>query len=376
MKISSIRTHIVGQQRNFLFVVVQTDEGLCGLGEAGITWREEAVAAFISALTPSLVGQDPFRTEHLWQVMHRCGFFPTGPVGTAALSAIDIALWDLKAKALGVPLYQLLGGLVRERVVCYPHVRGSSPEQLAEAAAALVREGWRFVRFDLPQQGQLLEPRAAVRQAVQHVAAVREAVGADVEIIIDAHTRIDTADAVTLCRELEPLRPYFVEDPVRSENPAALRRLRQQTAVPIAMGEQYATKWQFREAIESNWIDFARIDLCLAGGLTEALKIAGWCQTHYIAVAPHNPLGPVSTAACLHLDLATPNFAVQECARIPGEVLPVLFPQQAPFADGFLLPSAASGLGVEIDEAAVDHYPPIQGDCPRLQRDDGAFTNW
>jgi galactonate dehydratase len=142
------------------------------------------------------------------------------------------------------------------------------------------------------------------------------------------------------------------------------------------MGEQYATKWQFREAIENDWIDFARVDLCLAGGLTEALKIAGWCQTHYIAVAPHNPLGPVSTAACLHLDLATPNFAVQECARIPGEVLPVMFPQQVPFAAGHLLPGEAPGLGVEIDEAAVDHYPPIQGDCPRLQRDDGGFTNW
>ncbi|MGE0606120.1 MAG: enolase C-terminal domain-like protein [Pirellulales bacterium] len=377
MKISSIRPLIVGEQRNFFFVVVETDCGLRGVGEGGITWREAAMAGFVDALSPSLLGQDPRRTEHLWQVMFRCGFFPAGRAGMAAVSAIDIALWDIKAQSLGVPLYQLLGGLVRDKVVCYPHVRGDDTAALVADAQAKVADGWRFVRFDLPSRGNILEPAVAVRDGVEQFAAVRQAVGPDVEIILDVHTRLDPTDAITLCRQLEPYRPFFVEDPVRSEHPAALEKLCRAVRVPIGMGEQWATKWEFREAIEKEWIDYCRVDLCIVGGITEALKLAGWCETHYIPLAPHNPLGPVSTAACLHLDLATSNFAVQECARVPGTVLPELFPVQVPFDRGWLLPPTQPGLGVEIDLAALDRYPAIiGGDCPRFQREDGSFANW
>lgn len=377
MKITDIRTYIVGEVRNFFFVVVETDEGITGLGEGGITWREPAMAGFVEALTPSLLGENPMRTEHLWQVMYRCGFFPAGGVGAAAISAIDIALWDIKAKKLGVPVYELLGGLVRDRVVCYAHVPDGTVSEIAATAKAKVDEGWRFVRFNLPQQGQRLDRRAAVREGVEIVAAVREAVGPEIEIIIDAHTRLDPVDAITLCRELEPLRPFFVEDPIRSENPRSLARLDAKTTVPIAMGEQYASKWEFREAIENEWIDYARIDVCNVGGFTEALKIAHWCETHSINIAPHNPLGPVSTAACLHLDLAISNFAVQEVARVPGEVLNELFPKQVTFESGHLLPPTSPGLGIEMDETAVAKFPEFKaGDCPRLSRPDGSFTNW
>ncbi len=376
MKIASIHTYVVGEVRPFLFVLVETDDGIQGIGEAGITWREQAVAGYIDALSPSLIGQDPRRIEHLWQVMLRAGFFPGGRIGAAAISAIDIALWDIKAKSLGVPLYELLGGLVRDRVACYPHVPDNSLDVMIDECRKLVANGWQFVRFNLPSQGDQLEPRESVAQGVELVAAVREAVGPNIGIIIDAHTRLDPVDAVSLCRQLETFNPFFVEDPVRCENAAAIGRLRQQTAVPIAMGEQYATKWEFREPIENDWIDFCRVDLCIVGGLTEARKIAGWCETHYIAIAPHNPLGPVSTAACLHLDLATSNFAVQECARVPGEVLSDLFPSQIPFQDGYLLPPTDPGLGITFDESAVSKYPVMQGDCPRLHRADGTFTNW
>jgi len=376
MKIQSIRTHIVGEGRNFFFVVVETDEGITGVGEGGITWRESAMAGFVDALAPSLIGEDPLRTEHLWQVMLRCGFFPGGRIGAAAISAIDIALWDIKGKALGVPCYELLGGLVRDRVVCYPHVPDGPVDQMAEDSAARIEAGWKFVRFNLPSDGDCLEPRQAVRQGVELVSQVRDAIGPEAELILDVHTRLDPVHAVTLCRELEPLRPYFVEDPVRCENPAAIGRLREHTAIPIAMGEQWATKWEFREAVEKDWIDYARVDLCNVGGFTESRKIAGWCETHYIPVAPHNPLGPVSTAACLHLDLATSNFAVQECARIPGEVLADLFPVQIPFEQGYMLPPDRPGLGIEMDESAVSRYSIVPGDCPRLTREDGSFTNW
>ncbi|MEO1979960.1 MAG: galactonate dehydratase [Fuerstiella sp.] len=376
MKIASIRTHIVGEVRPFLFVVVETDDGIQGIGEAGITWREQAVAGYIEALTPSLIGEDPRRIEHLWQVMLRSGFFPGGRIGAAAISAIDIALWDIKARSLGVPVYELLGGLVRDRVACYPHVADNAVDVMVEDCRRLVADGWQFVRFNLPSQGDQLEPRVSVRQGVELVTAVREAIGPNVGIIIDAHTRLDPVDAVSLCRQLEPLNPFFVEDPVRCENAAAIGRLRQHTSVPIAMGEQYATKWEFREPIEQDWIDYCRVDLCIAGGLTEARKIAGWCETHYIAIAPHNPLGPVSTAACLHLDLATSNFAVQECARIPGEVLAELFPKQVPFKDGYMYAPKEPGLGITFDESAVSKYAVMEGDCPRLHRADGSFTNW
>lgn len=378
MKITAIETLIVGDVRNFLFVIVSTDQGLTGVGEGGITWREQAMAGVVDALRPVLIGQDPFRTEHLWQVMFRCGFFPLGRIGMGALSAIDIALWDLKAQALGVPLYQLLGGRVRERVVCYPHIQGHSASELADAATRHAAAGWKFVRFNLPEQpGGRFEPRWAVREAVRQFQAVREAVGPEIEIILDVHTRLAPAEATTLCRELEPLRPYFVEDPVRCESPAALAQLRQRTGVPLAMGEQHATKWELRQFIEDDLIDFARLDLCIVGGVTEALKVSGWCETHYLPIAPHNPLGPVCTAASLHLDLAVDNFAVQECARPPGAVLADLFPVQVPFADGYLLPPDRPGLGVEIDLQAAAKYPPLaDGDCPRLERADGAFTNW
>ena len=379
MKISSIRPYIVGHERNFFFVVVETDSGLRGVGEGGITWRESATRMFVDDFAPLLLGEDPFRTEHHWQVMFRSGFFPAGRVGCAALSAIDIALWDIKAQALGVPLYQLLGGLVRDKVVCYPHVRGNSTRELVQAAQAKVKEGWKFVRFDprVEPDGVQFEPAAAVRRCLEDFAAVREAVGNDIEIIVDLHTRLDPADAIHFCRELEPLRPYFVEDPLRMENFETYRKLAAHVHVPLAAGEQYATKWEFRQQVEEELIDFARIDLCIVGGITEALKVAGWCETHYIRLAPHNPLGPVSTAACLHLDLACSNFAVQELARIPGCVLPELFPVQAPFDSGYLLPPTRPGLGIEFDESAVEKYPPIPfGACPRLKREDGSFTNW
>ncbi len=379
MKITAVTPYVVGDGRNFFFVHVETDEGISGVGEGGVTWREQATAGVVEALTPILIGADPFRTEHLWQVMFRSGFFPAGRIGCAAISAIDIALWDIKAKALGLPLFQLLGGLVRDKVVCYPHIDGKSSSELAEAARQKVEEGWKFVRFNLREdpKGGLFEPAAAVRRCVQDVAAIREAIGDEVEWIVDVHTRLDPPDAISLCRQLEPYRPFFIEDPLRMENFDSFRKLSRHVSVPLAAGEQYATKWEFRQQIEEDLIDYARADVCIVGGITESLKVAGWCETHYIKMAFHNPLGPVATAASLHLDLALSNFGVQELARLPGSLLRGLFPRQVPFEAGYLLPPSEAGLGVEFDPAAAGHYPPIAGGgSPRLTREDGSFTNW
>jgi galactonate dehydratase len=334
----------------------------------------------IEHFKPLLIGQDATRIEHLWQTLYRGGFFPANRVLCSAISAIDIALWDIQGKALGVPVYRLLGGLARERVVCYPHAQADDAagvSALVESCRRHVAEGWRFLRWHLPQQpDHVLEPRRAVRTALEQLEAVRAAVGDDVELCLDIHTRLDLSDAVRLCRESERFRPFFMEDPLRADNPHLYRRLRQQTAVPIAAGEQFATKWEFRELIEADLIDYCRVDLCIVGGLTEARKIAGWCETHGIKLATHNPLGPVSTAACLQLNLATSNVGVQEQPRRPGTTLVDVVPVQVEWQDGYLLPPTRPGLGVVFDRDAARRSPLQMTEPPHLHRADGAFTNW
>jgi len=379
VKITNVEAFPVwGGARNFLFVVVDTDDGISGVGESGITGRELASVGVVDHFKPLLVGQDPSRIEHLWQLMFRGGFFPAGHVTSGVLSAIDIALWDIRGKALGVPVYDLLGGLARDRVVCYPHNVGHAMDVdgLVESCLRTKEEGWKFVRWGLPQDGEILEPTRSIRAALRQMEAVRTAVGDDVEICFDVHTRLDPADAIRLCRESEQYRPFFIEDPLRSENKNSLRLVRQHTAVPIAVGEHFASKWEFREVVEDDLIDYARIDLCIVGGITEAKKIAGWCEAHYINLALHNPLGPVSSTACLHLNLATSNFGVQEQPRRTGTVLTDVVPVQPEWQDGYLLPPTRPGLGIEFDREAARKHPFQMRELTHLRRLDGSFTNW
>jgi len=379
MKITNIEAYPVWNgHRNFTFVVVDTDEGIYGVGEAGITGRELAVMGAIDHFRPLLIGQDPARIAHIWQLLFRGGFFPAQRILSAAISALDIALWDIKGKALGVPIYELLGGRVRDKVVCYPHNVGHGQDvaPLVESCLRTKKEGWKFVRWGLPQDGQILEPRQAVLTAVRQFQAVREAVGDEIEIVFDVHTRLDLPDTLWLCKEMEPLRPFFIEDPLRCENPDTFKTLRPRTSVPLAAGEQFSSKWEFRPLIEKEWIDYARVDLCIVGGFTEAVKIAGWCETHYIKLAVHNPLGPVSTAACLQLNLACPNFGVQEQPGKPGATLADVFPVQPQWQDGYLLPPTRPGLGIEFDRQAAQKRPFQMTELPHLHRLDGSVTNW
>jgi L-alanine-DL-glutamate epimerase-like enolase superfamily enzyme len=379
MKITNIETYPVwGGGRNFLFVVIDTDEGIHGVGEAGLTGRELAVIGGIEHFKPLLIGENPFRIEYIWQKLFRGGFFPAQRILTSAIGAIDIALWDIKGKALGVPIYELLGGLSRDKVVCYPHNRGHAREvqPLIDSCLETKEEGWKFVRLGLPQDGEILEPRQAVLTAIKQLQAVREAVGDEIEICFDVHTRLDLPDALWLCREVEALRPFFIEDPLRSENPDSFKTLRMRTTVPLAAGEQFSSKWEFRQLIEEEWIDYARIDLCIAGGMTEAQKIAGWCETHYIKLATHNPLGPVSSAACLQLNLAAALVGVQEQPAKTGTVLTDVVPVQPVWENGYLLPPTLPGLGIEFDRDAARAHPMQMRELPHLRRLDGSVTNW
>jgi galactonate dehydratase len=378
MKITNVECLPVVDGRNAIYVVVETDEGIFGVGECGLKGRPHAIAGAVSEFAGVITGEDPFRIEHIWQTLSRGFFFPHDKIAGSALAAIDIALWDILGKALNVPVYQLLGGRVRDKVVCYPHTGGRTPEELVERCTALREEGWKFVRFSPDiHPGNRFEPAEAIRDSVAKFEAVRKALGDTVEICFDIHTRLDPADAIQLCRAVEPYRPFFMEDPIRSEGPNSFRLLRQHINVPLAAGEQFASKWEFRQFIDEDLIDYARVDLCICGGISESKKVAGWAETHYIKLATHNPLGPVSSAACLNLNLAVGNVGVMEQPQRPGLFMTNAVPGQVEWRDGHLLPPTKPGLGIEFDLEAARR---LRGAAvPRrtlLHREDGSFTNW
>ncbi|TAK25750.1 MAG: mandelate racemase/muconate lactonizing enzyme family protein [Chloroflexota bacterium] len=377
MKIRDVRTvHFSMGYKNCLVVLVETDDGLTGIGEVGIAHLEAARGA-VEALRPRLIGQDATRIEHLWQFCFRGSFFPGGNILSAAISGIDIALWDLNAKALGVPVHRLLGGLCRDRVPTYCHIGGHTLDGVVESARERVAEGWKYIRWGMPQQGERHEPTVAVRESIHGMEMLRTALGDEVEICFDVHARLDPSDAITLAKGIEPVRPFFLEDPIRSENVQLLRHVRQHVNVPLAIGEHYASKWEFRQVVEEDLTDFARIDLCIVGGLTEARKVAGWAETHQIRLATHNPLGPISGAACMHLSATITNQGVAEQIRQPGTTVADIFPLQTEWRDGYLIPSDRPGLGVAFDEkAALANPARAPGAGRMLVRDDGSLTNW
>ncbi len=377
MKITDVKVYLAREWRTFCFVVVETDAGVSGIGEAGITGRELAVQGAIEHFSPLLIGQDPFRTEHIWQLLFRGGFFPAQRILAAAIAAIDIALWDIKGKALGVPVYDLLGGRVRDRVLTYNHNSGETVEELVDCCRQSLDAGWKVLRWGLGHEPDgLLEPDVEVRRAIKEFEALRLALGDKVKLALDVHTRLNMADSLWLCQEVEQYRPYFIEDPLRVENSQSYRHLRSRTTAPLAAGEQYSSKWEFRQVIEEELIDYARVDPCICGGLTEAKKIAATCETHYINLAVHNPIGPVATAAFLHLCFSTPNCAVQELPKRPGESLPDLVLNQPEWEDGYLLPPTAPGLGIDFNPEALAKYPFRMGELKHLRRADGSLTNW
>jgi galactonate dehydratase len=256
---------------------------------------------------------------------------------------------------------------------------------MVDHCKALADAGWKFVRWHQPPtHGQLnevdgkgtLEPRESIKLAVEQMGAVRAALP-DTEICFDLHTRVDTTHAIQMCRDLEEFKPFFIEDPIRSENASSYKKISEKINLPIAAGEQWGSKWGFQQVIENEWIDYARIDLCIVGGLTEALKITHWAETHYIDIVPHNPLGPVSAAACVQLCMASTNVGVQEIPRQPGTYATDLFPQQIQWDDGYAWAPDVPGLGVDFDEAVAEsNRMSGTGWTPQLRRNDGAFTNW
>ena len=371
--------------RNQLVVKVETDAGLVGWGESGVSGRELAVVSAIRHYREFLLGKDPMRRGALWQEMYRSQYFEGGRVLTGAISAIDIALYDIAGKALGVPVYQLLGGKQRDFVPCFATTPAPMGPRLLEDVQLLLERGWSVIRTtpghpDRDGDETLFEPRESIALTAEWLTRLRAAVGPAPVLGIDYHHRLSVAEAASFCQRMPRGTLDFLEEPIRAESPEAYAALRSMTDVPFAIGEEFASKWSFLPFIERGLTNFIRVDVCNIGGLTEAMKVAGWAEAHYVDLMPHNPLGPICTAATIHLAAAVPNFAWLEVRTSPTEQLGFdnseLFPVQ-PRLEGNRFPvSDLAGLGVEFDETKAAQQEFRFWEAPHLHRRDGSYTNW
>ena len=357
--------------QSFHIVTVETDQGITGIGEGGSKDTVEQCAAMI-------VGEDPFRIDHLWQMMFRGYFYPAGREKLDALGAIDLALWDIKGKALGVPVYELLGGLSRDHVECYST---GFPDKgsLKETARACIEAGFRAFRYATadPPKGEPFNSHQMVRKTYEDCVQIREGVGKDGDWSLDYHTRLDFPDAVRLSALIEPLEPYFAEDLIRSEDPGVYRELRKQVKVPIAVGEQFGSKWDTNELIEQQLIDYTRVTLPNVGGITEYMKIAALCETHYVGLIPHFT-GPVSEAALVHAGSVFSGPVLMEMLGNGPGPLPHL-PEHYDFRNGKMWPNRRPGLGVTLDTRPLQLMAEVTErvrPIPMFQRPDGSITNW
>ena len=384
MKIADIKTFIHWEGiRNLLIVKVESDDGYHGWGESGLSSRELAVQGAVLHFREFLIGKDPMRIGALWQEMYRGQYFEGGRVLTAAISAIDIALHDLVARKLDVPVYQLLGGRHRDYVPCFVTSQKRVGEDLIEDVKRLIREGWEVIRVgpghpDADDDPNLFEPHRSIAQTAETLTSLREAVGRAPVLGIDYHHRLSVAEAASFCQMMPPATLDFLEEPIRDENPDAYATLRQMTDVPFAIGEEISSKWHFLPYIERGLTNFARVDICNIGGFTEAMKVAGWCEAHYIDLMPHNPLGPVSTAANIHLAAAVPNYAWLEERGAEGDLVfsDETFPVQSRLEGTWRPVLDGPGLGVEFNEEAVNERSFEFWEAPHLHRRDGSHTNW
>ena len=372
MKIEAVET--IAADR-WLFVRVHTEEGITGLGEVGLWGYPEASLAVVKTFEQYLVGQDPLRIEHHWQYLYRNSHF-RGAAICGALGAVDIALWDIAGKRYDAPAYQLMGGACRDRVRVYMHVGGSTADALVESALSAVKQGYTAVRFTpFPPDFQNVRYDGILDAIVERVAAVREALGTGVDLCVEMHRRLSPPEAVALSRELEPFRPFFLEDPIVPDSVTTMGEVAKKCRIPIATGERLHTIYEFRELLENGGAQYVRADVCLAGGLTHCKKIAGLAESYHVGVIPHNPLSPVSTAACVQLDACIPNFVLQEYTGEDRPPKSRVLKSPLTLEDGHLIVPDAPGIGVELNDEGIREMPfsPRFSDTP--VRTDGSVAD-
>ncbi len=367
LKITRVETLLV--KPRWLFLKIHTDAGIVGLGEPLLEGRARTVATAIDEVAPYLVGKDPRAVAHHWQAIYRHAFYRGGPILTSALSGIDQALWDIKGKALGVPVYELLGGPTRTRVRVYAHVRDE------EGARAAVAQGYTALKTGPYRERpfRIIDTPAVVGRVAERFAAMRAAVGPDIDIAVDFHGAVPPQTAMLLIRALEPHQPFFIEEPVQCQNVEVLADIAARTHLPIATGERVFTKWGFRELLEKRACSILQPDLCHAGGITEVRLIAGMAEAWYAAIAPHNPMGPISLAAGIQIAAAIPNFLCQEQVSLGEGYLREPFRVEG----GTVAVPDRPGLGVELDENALaDKIDHDWRNRETYDPDDGSVVDW
>lgn len=377
MKITGLRTFHV--QPRWLFVMVDTDAGITGYGEPIVEGQARIVEVALRQLEEYLLGKDPRDIERHWQAMYRGSFYRGGAIWTSAISGIEQALWDIKGKFYNAPIYELLGGRVRDRVRMYGHARGTTDADFAAVARKHMEAGMTAIKVGIDGPVRGIDSLDYIDRQVSRMQAIREATGPSFDIAIDFHGRTSPAMATRLIQRLEPFYPYFVEEPCLPENVDAMKVIADSTEVPIAAGERRFTKWEFRELIEKQAVAILQPDLCHAGGILEGKKIAAMGEASYLSVAPHNPLGPISLAACLQMDACTPNFLIQEYPSLDdgADLGHGILVSPLEIEDGHARLPTGPGLGVEIDEDLLaSRIYDGAWPTPQFTHEDGSHGDW
>ncbi len=372
MKITKLETFHI--RPRWLFLKIHTDAGIVGWGEPVLEGRARTVETAVHELGRILIGEDPTRIEHLWQKCYRGGFYRGGPIMTSALSGIEQALWDIKGKAAGLPVHEMLGGRVRDRIRLYGWLNiAGTGDYVSEVAKAVGDRDFTAYKFVPVPACEPIETPRFIDEVIETVSNLRKTLGNDIDMALDFHGRCTPAVAKQLCRALEPFRPMFIEEPVLPTNPRAMREIKESTTIPIAAGERLFTRWDFSDLLHSQSVSIIQPDLSHVGGIFEARKIAAMAEIHDIVIAPHCPLGPVALASCLQLDACTPNFLCQEHLTLGEGILK----EPIQVENGYALIPDKPGLGVEIDEEKLAKLV-FDGlwETPQFTRKDGSVTEW
>ena len=401
-KITAARVVVTCPGRNFVTLKIETDEGVYGVGDATLNGRELAVASYLTDhVVPCLIGREAHRIEDIWQYLYRGAYWRRGPVTMSAIAAVDMALWDIKGKLAGLPVYQLLGGACREGCMVYGHANGATIEETVDNALDYQRQGYKAIRLqsgvpgltstygvskdryfyepadaDLPTENAWSSERY-LRSVPPLFAAARAALGWDVHLLHDVHHRLTPIEAARLGKDLEPYRPFWIEDATPAENQDAFRTIRQHTTTPLAVGEIFNSIWDAKHLIENQLIDYIRATVVHAGGITHLRRIASFADLYQVRTGCHGAtdLSPVSMAAALHFGLSIPNFGIQEYMRHTAET-DAVFPHAYSFADGIMHPGEAPGLGVDIDEALAATHDYKRAYLPVNRLEDGTLWHW
>ena len=382
MKITDIKTWLVPPR--WLFLKIETDEGIAGWGEPVAEGRARTVEAAVHEFRDQLIGRDPHHIQDIWQSLYRGSFYRGGPILMSAIAGIDQALWDIKGKALGVPVIQLLGGPVREKMRMYCWIGGDRPSDVGRQAREVVDKGFTAFKMNGTPELAIVDSHARIDEAVARIAEARQAVGPDVGIAVDFHGRVHRPMAKVLLREMEPFHPMFVEEPVLPEHLSCLPQIASGLGYPIATGERLHSRFAFREILEQRMVDIIQPDISHCGGITEIVKIAAMAEAYDVAIAPHCPLGPLTLSASLTMDFVAHNAFIQEQSmgihyNVGNDVLDYLVdPEPLKIVDGYISALTRPGLGVEINEDFVKERSKVGHDWhnPLWRHKDGSVAEW